>query len=74
MVIKGLMEWMSYQEEFLQLMIIRIYLKLVYKYCRENNLLDMTVDEVNQLELPFKTRYISTKFPSPHRLKLNSVN
>lgn len=68
---KDLMEWMSFRNEFLPLMIIRRYLKLVYKYSNENNLLDKTVSELEKVELPFKIQYLPTEFPKPKFLKLN---
>lgn len=68
---KDLMEWMIFRNEFLPLMIIRRYLKLVYKYSNENNLLDKTVSELENLELPFKIQYLPTEFPKPKFLKLN---
>ena len=68
---KDLMEWMIFRNEFLPLMIIRRYLKLVYKYSNENNLLDKTVSELEKVELPFKIQYLPTEFPKPKFLKLN---
>ena len=68
---KDLKEWMIFRNEFLPLMIIRRYLKLVYKYSTENNLLDKTVSELEKLELPFKIQYLPTEFPKPKFLKLN---
>lgn len=68
---KDLMEWMIFRNEFLPLMIIRRYLKLVYNYSNENNLLDKTVSELEKLELPFKIQYLPTEFPKPKILKLN---
>jgi len=68
---KDLMEWMNYRKEFLPLMIIRRYLKLVFKYCSANRLLEKTVEEVKEMELPFKVEYIPTKYPKPNELKLN---
>jgi len=68
---KDLMEWMIYRNEFLPLMIIRRYLKLVYKFSNENNLLDKNVQELEKMELPFKIQYLPTEFPKPKFLKLN---
>jgi hypothetical protein len=65
------MEWMNYREEFLPLMIIRRYLKLVFRYCSENGLLEKMVEEVKEMKLPFKIEYIPTKYPKPRELKLN---
>ena len=68
---KDLMEWMIFRNEFLPLMIIRRYLKLVYKYSNENNLLDKNISELEKMELPFKIQYLPTEFPKPKFLKLN---
>ncbi|GAA5221527.1 HNH endonuclease [Membranihabitans marinus] len=69
---KCLMEWMNFNGEFLPLMIIRRYLKLVFQYCKENGLLDKRIDELKSLELPFKVEFIPTKYPKPKELKLHS--
>lgn len=68
---KDLMEWMNYRGEFLPLMIIRRYLKLVFKYCKENELLETKVEELDDLKLPFKWEFIPTKYPKPNELKMN---
>ena len=70
---KDLMEWMIFRNEFLPLMVIRRYLKLVYKYSNENNLLDKDISELEKLELPFKIQYLPTEFPKPRFLKLNII-
>lgn len=68
---KDLMEWMTSRDSFLPLMIIRRYLKLVFTYCAENELLDKRIDEVQSMELPFKIHLLPTSFPNPVSLKLN---
>jgi len=68
---KDLMEWMAYRGEFLPLMIIRRYLKLTFKYCNENGLLDKKIEDLKGLELPFKIELLPTNFPKPNELKLN---
>lgn len=68
---KDLMEWMNYRGQFLPLMIIRRYLKLVFKYCRENELLDKEVEEMKNYDLPFKVELIPTKYPRPNELIMN---
>jgi hypothetical protein len=68
---KDLMEWMNYRNEYLPLMIIRRYLKLVFDYCDKNNLLDKDINELAYMELPFKVQYLPTKFPKPNILILN---
>lgn len=69
---KDLMEWMAYRGEFLPLMIIRRYLKLTFKYCNENGLLDKKIEKLKDLELPFKIELLPTNFPKPNELKLNT--
>ena len=64
---------MIFRNEFLPLMVIRRYLKLVYKYSNENNLLDKDISELEKLELPFKIQYLPTEFPKPRFLKLNII-
>ncbi|MDZ4203424.1 MAG: HNH endonuclease signature motif containing protein [Bacteroidales bacterium] len=68
---KDLMEWMNYRGHFLPLMIIRRYLKLTFSYCNENGLLDKKVEELKDLELPFKIDLLPINFPSPNELILN---
>jgi hypothetical protein len=68
---KDLMEWMSFRKEFLPLMIIRRYIKLVYNYCSENQLMDKKIDELNEIELPFKIELLPISFPKPNELVLN---
>lgn len=70
---KDLMEWMNYRGEFLPLMIIRRYLKLVFRYCSENGLLEKLVEEVKEMELPFKIEFIPTNYPTPSELKLSDM-
>lgn len=68
---KDLMEWMIYRNDFLPLMIIRRYLKLVYRYCSQNGLLEKKIEDIKNLELPFKIEFIPTNYPKPDGLKLN---
>jgi hypothetical protein len=68
---KDLMEWMNFRGQFLPLMIIRRYLKLTFNYCNENGLLDKKIEELKDLELPFKIDLLPINFPSPKELILN---
>lgn len=68
---KDLMEWMKLRGQFLPLMIIRRYLKLTYSYCNEKGLLDKKINELKDLELPFKIDLLPINFPSPNELILN---
>lgn len=68
---KDLMEWMKFRKNFLPLMIIRRYLKLVYNYCYEEKILDLTIAEIENRKLPFKIEFLPTSFPKPDKLILN---
>jgi hypothetical protein len=68
---KDLMEWMIYRGEFLPLMIIRRYLKLIFSYCETNDLLDKRIDDLVDLVLPFKIDLLPTNFPNPNELILS---
>ncbi|MCB9311012.1 MAG: HNH endonuclease [Lewinellaceae bacterium] len=68
---KDLMEWMAYRGQFLPLMIIRRYLKLTYNYCSDNGILDRQIDELKEMELPFRIDLLPTTFPKPSELTLN---
>lgn len=68
---KDLMEWMIFRKQFLPLMVIRRYLKLTFKYCIENDLIDKQVIELKELELPFKIEFLPISYPKPTELILN---
>lgn len=68
---KDLMEWMIFRNQFLPLMIIRRYLKLTFNYCIQYELIDKNIDELKELELPFKINLLPTSFPKPKDLVLN---
>jgi len=57
-----LLEWMDANEDFLPLMVIRRYLKLVHLYCQENDLLGMELDKALEYELPFRMEFWPEKF------------
>ena len=68
---KDLMEWMAVKGQFLPLMIIRRYLKLTFNYCVENGLIDKQIEDLLNMELPFRIDLLPIKFPEPIELKLN---
>jgi len=70
---KDLMEWMDTRDEFLPLMIIRRYLKLVFNYCSDHDLLDKEIEVVKSMSLPFDIIKLPLDFPDPQDLKLNVV-
>ena len=68
---KDLMEWMAFRGQFLPIMIIRRYLKLTFKYCNDNGLLDEQIGDLKGMELPFRIDLLPTTFPKPNELTLN---
>jgi hypothetical protein len=68
---KDLMEWMNSSGQFLPLMIIRLYLKLTFYYCVENGLIDKNIEELKNMELPFKIHLLPTSYPNPNELTMN---
>lgn len=67
---KDLMEWMRWKKSFPPLMILRRYLKLVVCYCEVNGLMDCSVDDLKNQELPFKFELIPIDYPDPANLVL----
>ncbi len=68
---KDLMEWMAFKNEFLPLMIIRRYLKLTYNYCINFGLIDKRIEDLIELELPFRIDLLPINYPNPINLKMN---
>lgn len=61
-----LLEWFFESRcEFPSVHILAHYLKQVYLYARENNLLGKEKEEIELLQLPFNYRYIPLDFPQP---------
>lgn len=65
-----LMAWMIKQDKFPPLMVLRRYLKLVINYCIQENLMDISLHEVNEKDLPFSIDHIPIIFPKPTELIL----
>ena len=68
---KDMVEWFSSQDKFPPLLLLRRYLKLIYKFCLQNQLLDNSVAEVDDLLFPFHFSSIPVEFPKPEKLILN---
>lgn len=61
-----LLEWyFEKRKEFPPIHIWAHYLKSIYFYAKEHNLLDKHREELDQIDLPFKIKYIQLKFPQP---------
>lgn len=61
-----LLEWFFVQRnEFPPIHILEHYLKQIFLYSKDYNLLNKRREEINCLELPFNYRYIPLKYPEP---------
>lgn len=67
---RDLMEWYTNRGKFPPLLILRRYLKLIYSYCKNNDLLDLEIDGFDCKAHPFKLEFIPTDFPAPSELRL----
>lgn len=70
---KDLMLWMTKRDQFLPLMVIRRYLKLAFNYCKDRDLLDVSIAEAASIDIPFKLSFLPTKYPKPCELKMNAL-
>ena len=67
---RDLLEWHYKRNEFPSLLILRRYLKLVYSYCEEHDILDASVDDALAMTLPFNLKLIPIDYPAPEKLVL----
>ena len=70
---KDLMQWYIDKNEFPPLMIIRRYLKLIYNFCVNNDLLNEDIEMLIDKDLPFDISLVPIKFPKPDTLVLTIV-
>ena len=67
---RDLLEWHYRRNEFPSLLILRRYLKLVYSYCDEHNILDISIADAHTMNLPFNLKLIPIDYPAPGELVL----
>ena len=61
-----LLEWYFEQRhEFPPIFILTHYLKQIYLYARDNDLLGKHREEMDEMQLPFNYKYIPLKYPQP---------
>jgi hypothetical protein len=63
-----LLDWYIVKKEFLPLLLLRRYLKIVIQFCQDNELLDRNISE--NPPLPFSLQSIPHSFPKPTELIL----
>lgn len=66
---RDMLEWMKSRSEFLPLMLIKRYLKLLYHFCDQQRLLDLSPDALAARELPFSLHFLPFDYPDPSQLR-----
>ncbi len=65
-----LMDWMLSKGRFPSILVFRRYLKLVFSYCMNNNILDVPLSEAENYSLPFSLNGLRADFPGLGELLL----
>ena len=61
-----LFEWYAeVRKEYPPLNVLIHYLKNIYLYCVDNNLMETSLEDLDELQLPFNWHYIPVKYPEP---------
>lgn len=62
---KDLLEWMSSRGQFPSLLLLRRYLKMAIEYCRQHELVDVSLEESESLKanLPFSLDLLPHQYP-----------
>jgi len=64
------MRWCIEKNNFPSVFVLRRYIKLIYLHCKQENLLDLTLEEIRQVELPFDIFALPYEFPPLSELAL----
>lgn len=67
---RNMVEWFASNESFPPLMILRRYLKLVYQFCLEKDILGEDSSAIDSSGLPFRSCDIPVNYPAPKSLRL----
>ncbi len=65
-----LLEWMNKKQQFPSILLYRKYLKILITYCRNNNIIDKSIKDTEELNLPFNLKQIPQKALPIENLKL----
>lgn len=60
---RDLLEWLTDQDKFPSLLLLRRYLKLAYRHCEAHELLDLSLTETELETLPFRILALPLQFP-----------
>ena len=67
---KDMLRWMTDKNMFPPILLLRRYLKIVMRYCEENDLLDQNLEDVLKQDLPFDLSILPHNYPPLNELKL----
>lgn len=67
---KDMMTWYRERDQWPSIMILRRYLKLVYQQCLEMDIIDKSLEEVDESSLPFSLKDLPLYLPKPEALSL----
>ena len=62
---KDIIEWYHDPNIYPPLYIIAHYLKQIYSYAKENDLLDKHAEDLDAMDLPFNYKFIQLEYPQP---------
>jgi HNH endonuclease len=67
-----MVEWLNSRNQFPTIFLLRRYLKLVIEYCKEKEIMDLPLNEIDSLDpsLPFTTQTVPVDFPQANEMKL----
>jgi len=61
-----LLKWFFTQKDcWPSIDVLQHYIKQIYAYSKENSLLDKSMDEIAEMDLPFDWKYIPLSYPNP---------
>lgn len=67
---KDMMLWHKERGQFPSIMVLRRYLKLVFQYCQEQDIMNQPWEEVDDSTFPFRLSEIPLKYPKSSELTL----
>jgi|GEM_PF-97180 len=67
---KDMLDWMLKKNQFPSVLLYRRYLKIIIDYCKNNGLMDKTLDDIDELSLPFNISTIPKHILELDNLKL----
>jgi len=67
---RDMLEWMKTKNIFPPILLLRRYIKIVARFCERENILDCSLSQTSELDLPFNLILLPYKYPPLNDLKL----